>query len=86
MFINMSLLQSFADPVQVTEIMNTTTEREMTGSLMALLFQRKTIAESSVTGKEGRPALNPEKVQLIICKFKIFLAYIGNANICCNIN
>ena len=57
--------------------MNTTTERKMTGSLMAILFERKIIAESSVTGKgkEGRPPLDPEKVQLIICKFILALCY-----------
>ena len=57
--------------------MNTTTERKMTGSLMAILFERKIIAESSVTGKgkKGRPPLDPEKVQLIICKFILALCY-----------
>ena len=52
----------------MAEINNTTTERKMTGSLMAVLFGRKTIAESSVTGKGKGPPLDPEKVQLIICK------------------
>lgn len=57
----------------MAEIMNTATEKKMTGSLMSILFQRKTIAESSVTGKgkEELPALDPVKVQLIICKFII---------------
>ena len=55
--------------------MNTATEKKMTGSLISILFKRKTIAESSVTrkGKERRPALDPVNVQLIVCKFIIIL-------------
>lgn len=60
--------QSFAEPVQIAEINNTTTEKKITGSLMSVLFERKTMAGSSVTGKGKGPALDPEKVQLIICK------------------
>lgn len=40
----------------------------MTGILTCVLFERSVLAGSSVTGKskECRPALDPQKVQLII--------------------
>lgn len=61
-------LSSIADSVQVSEILNTKSERKMTMVLLGVLFERKVLVTSSVTGKskEGRPALDPEKVQLII--------------------
>ena len=45
--------------------------------MLSILFERKVLAASSVTGKskEGRPALDREKVQLIICKFENFMFY-----------
>ena len=50
------------------EIMRSHNFKKLTVNLMIALFERKDLAESSVTGKskEGRPALDPTKVELII--------------------
>ena len=51
----------------------------MTVNLMTAVFERKVLAESSVTGKskEGRPALDRTKVELIIgkCVFSRYFKY-----------
>ena len=51
----------------------------MTVNLMTALFERKVLAEPSVTGKskEGRPALDRTKVELIIgkCVFSRYFKY-----------
>ena len=50
------------------EIMTSRNFKKLTVNLMIALFERKVLAESLVTGKskEGRPALDPTKVELII--------------------
>ena len=50
------------------EVMRSPNFKKMTVNLMMALFERKTLAESSVTGKgkEGRPALDYSKVAMII--------------------
>lgn len=62
------VFQDFASPVQIAEVNNAKTHKKMAGVLSCVLFERSVLAASSVTGKskEGRPALDPEKVQLII--------------------
>ena len=62
------LFQDFANPLQMAEVNNAKTDKKMTGVLTCVLFERSVLASSSVTGKskEGRPALDPVKVQLII--------------------
>ena len=52
------------------EVMRSPNLKKMMVNLMTALFERKVLAESSVTGKskEGRPALDRTKVELIIGK------------------
>ena len=61
------------------EVMRSTNFKKMTVNLMTALFGRKFLAESSVTGKskEGRPALDHTKVELIIgkCVFSRYFKY-----------
>lgn len=47
--------------------------KKMTVNLMTALFERSVLAESSVTGKskEGRPALDRTKVELIIGQYVV---------------
>ena len=62
------LYQDLASSVELEEVNNAKTAKKMTGILACVLFERSVLATSSVTGKskEGRPALDPHKVQLII--------------------
>ena len=50
------------------EVMRSPNYKKMTVNLMTALFERRVLAASSVTGKskEGRPALDHGKVELII--------------------
>ena len=48
------------------QIMRSPNLKNMTVNLMTALFARNVLAESSLTGKEGRPALDRTKVELII--------------------
>ena len=61
------------------EVMRSPNLKKMTVNLMTALFERKVLAESSVTGKskEGRPALDRTKVELIIgkCVFPRYFKY-----------
>ena len=72
--------QDLATPVQIAEINNAKTEKKMTGVLTCVLFERSVLAVSSVTGKskEGRQALDPQKVQLIIGRFVFHLLFVNN--------
>lgn len=56
--------------MQMKEVLRSNNFRKMTVNLMAAMFGRKVLAESSVTGKskEGRPALDKTKIDLIIGK------------------
>ena len=62
------------------EVMRSPNFKKMTVNLMTALFERKVLAESSVTGKskEGRPALDRTKVELIIgkCVFSCYFKYL----------
>ena len=61
------------------EVMRSPNFKKMTVNLMTTLFERKVLAESSVTGKskKGRPALGRTKVELIIgkCVFSRYFKY-----------
>ena len=63
----------------MSEVLRSPGFRKMTVNLMTALFERKVLAESSVTGKskDGRPALDRRKVELIVGQY-VFFIYLSN--------
>ena len=72
----MDILTFFQDILtqsQLTEIKRAPTEKRMAALLLLAVFGRQKLSESSVTGRkqggECRPALDREKVELIIGQY-----------------